>query len=166
MKLYTAKRVVAMFFVNKVLVGTHAFGAKRRLLNSAGYSIGEGTRVVGPLRCTGQLTIGKDCWIGRDFAVEGNGSVSIGDGCDIAPSVSYLTGGHAIGSHDRRAGAGESYAIAVGDGAWIGARATILRSVSIGKGCVVAACACVERDVPDDVLVGGVPARVIRNLGC
>lgn len=164
MKLRTIKRVLAMFLVNKVLAGTHAFGAKSRLLNSIGYEVGEGTRIVGPLRCTGHLTIGRDCWVGRDFVVEGNGSVTIGDRCDVAPSVTFLTGGHAIGAYERRAGTGESYSIAVGDGIWIGARATIVRSVSIGEGCVIAACSCVERDVPDDVLVGGVPARVIRSL--
>lgn len=155
---------MVMLFVNHIFAGTHTFEAKRRLLNSIGYDIGAGTKVVGPLHCSGKLTVGRDCWIGHDLSVEGNGTVTIGDRCDIAPSVTFLTGGHAIGPSERRAGTGESYSIEVGSGTWIGARTTILRSIRIGEGCVVAACACVARDVPDNVLAGGVPARVIRRL--
>ena len=164
MKLSTAKRICVMFCVNHILAGTFAFPLKRKLLRSVGFEIGEGTRIAGPLFCTGTLKIGKDCWIGRDLRVEGNGSVEIGDRCDIAPSVMFLTGGHAIGDASRRAGKGEHYRICVGDGVWIGARATLARNITVGNSSVVAACAYVGKDVPRDSLVGGVPARVIREL--
>lgn len=153
-----------MFCVNHLLAGTRFFPLKRRLLQSAGYEIGEGTKVVGPLWCTGKLQIGRECWVGRGLAVEGNGQVFIGDRCDIAPEVSFLTGGHAIGTQRRRAGEGESYAIRVGSGTWLGARATIAGNTAVGEGCVIAACACVTADVPDNTLAGGVPAKVIREL--
>lgn len=51
-----------------------------------------------------------------------------------------------------------------GNGTWIGGRSTICNNSSVGNGCVVAACACVVHDVPDNTLVGGVPAKVIRSL--
>lgn len=164
MKLQTVKRICVMFCVNHVLAGTFAYPLKRRLLRSVGYEIGEGTRICGPLFCTGTLRIGRDCWIGRDLRVEGNGSVEIGDRCDLAPSVLFLTGGHAVGDRGRRAGKGEHYHICVGDGVWIGARATFVRNITVGTGSVVAACACVGKDVPEDCLVGGVPAKIIREL--
>ena len=75
--------------------------------------------------------------------MHGNGTVVIGNNCDIAPDVTFLTGGHQIGNAERRAGAGETYQITVGSGVWIGARATILLNTVIG---------------------GGVPARVIKEL--
>lgn len=164
MKLGSITRRLAMFCVNHIFAGTRFFGVKRRLLRVAGYDIGDGAKIVGPVLCTGTLKVGKNTWIGRDLTVHGNGTVEIGDNCDIAPGVMFLTGGHAIGSPERRAGDGETYEIHIGNGCWIGARATIGRSVRVGDGCVVAACACVMADVQENALVGGVPARKIREL--
>lgn len=164
--LYAIRRRAVFFLVNRIFVGTRAFSIKRRLLTSIGISIGQNTRVVGPLYCTGRLTIGNDCWIGRGFRVEGNGKVRIGDRCDIAPDVTFYTGGHELGDETRRAGAGRTFVQTVGDGSWICARVTVCEQVHIGHGCVVAACACVVADVEDDTMVGGVPAKTIRKLGC
>lgn len=164
MKLSTAKRIAALFCVNHILAGTTLFEQKRKLLNSVGFEIGEGTKVVGPLFCSAKLIIGKNCWIGRHLSANGNGTVVIGDNCDIAPDVSFLTGGHEIGTKQRRAGKGEIYTIRVEDGCWLGARSTFGKNICVGRGSVVAACACVMRDVPENVIVGGVPAKVIRNL--
>ena len=110
------------------------------------------------------MRIGKNCWIGKNLIGNGNGFIQIGDNCDIAPEVTFLTGGHQIGTHTRRAGVGEHYTISVGNGVWIGARSTLLRSISIGDGSVIAACSCVHRDVGCDLLVAGVPARPVRGL--
>lgn len=164
MKLRTLKRSVVTFCVNHIFAGTRSFKMKRRLLRSIGHEIGEGTKIVGPVTCTGTLRIGENCWIGRDLTVNGNGTVTIGDNCDLAPNVMFLTGGHQIGDGSRRAGKGETYSISVGAGTWIGARATIMKDVHIGSGCVVAACACVGTDIADHVLAGGVPAKPIREL--
>lgn len=164
MKLRTIKRVLVEYMVNHLLAGTKFFPLKRKLLCSIGYQIGENTRIVGPVINTGTLCIGKNCWVGRNLTVHGNGKVIIGDNCDIAPDVSFLTGGHKIGNAQRRAGEGETYTIEVGSGTWIGARATILLDTFIGSGCVVASCACVNRNVPDNTLAGGVPAKVIKTL--
>jgi acetyltransferase-like isoleucine patch superfamily enzyme len=54
--------------------------------------------------------------------------------------------------------------VRIGDGTWVGARAMILPGVTIGKRVVVAAGSVVTRDVPDEVLVAGNPARVVRSL--
>ena len=164
MKLRTVKKIWVTYLVNHIYVGTHAFKRKRKLLRSIGWQIGEGTRIVGPITNTGTVQIGKDCWIGRDFTVNGNGHVVIGDNCDIAPQVTFLTGGHEIGGPDRRAGKGEKYTVTVGNGCWIGARSTLGRNITVGDSTVIAACACVMKDIPDNVLAGGVPAKVIRKF--
>lgn len=162
--LYGLKRKWALFRVNNRLAGPKHFEKKRKLLNSIGYQIGEGTKIVGPIECYGKLTIGKNCWIGKNLKVNGNGCVVIGDNCDIAPEVTFQTGGHLIGTAERRAGEGVSFNQTVGGGTWIGGRATILNETHIGNACVIAACACVTKDVPDNTLVGGVPAKPIRSL--
>lgn len=164
MKIRSVWRRAAVFAVNHILAGTRFFGAKRRLLRSAGYKIGDGTKIVGPIDCTGKFEIGNDCWIGKNLTVHGNGTVRIGNCCDIAPDVTFLTGGHKIGDAQRRAGIGETYVISVGNGAWVGARSTILGNRAIGDGTVIAACTCVVSDVPANVLVGGVPAKQIKEL--
>lgn len=164
MKLQTLKKTWVMFRVNHLLAGTRCFEKKRRLLCSVGHEIGEGTRVVGPLICTGQLKIGRDCWVGRDLTVTGNGTVEIGDCCDVAPGVMFVTGSHVIGDAQRRAGKGNNRNIRVGSGCWLGARATVLGGAALGDGTVVAACACVTKDMPGNCLIGGVPARIIREL--
>lgn len=160
----TVKRIIVLFLVNHIFSGTRSFEKKRRLLNTIGYRIGEGTKIVGPIFCTGKLTVGTNCWIGRNLTIHGNGTVIIGKDCDIAPEVTFLTGGHKIGSPERRAGVGEIYTIRVEDGCWIGARATLLHDICLGKGSVIAACACVVKDVLPNTLAGGVPAKEIKKL--
>ena len=157
---------MALFIVNKLYVGTNPkhFEIKRRLLNSIGFEIGNGTKIVGPIECTGKLEIGDNCWIGKNMRINGNGNVTIGDNCDIAPEVTFQTGGHEIGDASRRAGKEIICSQRVGNGVWIGGRSTIVGNTTIGDSCVIAACACVVHDVEANMLVGGVPAKVIRRL--
>ena len=54
--------------------------------------------------------------------------------------------------------------VRIGDDAWLGANVTVLPGVTIGNGAVVAAGAVVSRDVEENTVVGGVPARVLRRL--
>ena len=160
------KRNFVMFLVNHILVGTRPcfFEPKRRLLNSIGHSIGKGTKIVGPVECYTKLVIGEDCWIGKNLRVNGNGTIEIGNRCDIAPEVTFQTGGHEIGSAERRAGNGKTFHQRVGDGCWIGGRSTIIGDTTIGSGSIIAGCACVVKEVPENTLVGGVPAKAIRRL--
>ncbi len=159
-------RAINLFMVNHIFVGAKPFSCKlkRVLLRGIGCSVGEGTTIVGPIECTGYITIGKNCWIGKNCKINGNGTVVIGDNCDLGPEVTFQTGGHAIGGKARRAGQGETYHQVVGNGTWIGGRSTICNNSVIGNGCVIAGCACVVHNVPDNTLVGGVPARFIQTL--
>lgn len=153
-----------LFLINKFLSGTHFFGIKRMLLNSLRFDVGNGTKIVGPIFCDGELHIGNDCWIGKHFSVDGNGKVFIGDNCDIAPDVKIVTGGHTIGNEKRRAGEGENYSITIGNGCWICTRVTIVGECVISAGVVVAANACVIKDVESNSMVGGIPAKLIKKL--
>ena len=164
MKGKTIFRQAVLLAVNHLYAGPRCFEQKRRLLNGIGFRLGEGTRVVGPVFCTGTLITGNDCWIGRNLTIHGDGAVQLGNGCDLGPDVTVLTGGHAIGGPERRAGEGKTSPVKIGDGCWIGARSTLLSGVTLGDGCVVGACACVTKPVPPNTLVGGVPARPIRML--
>jgi len=158
------RRRYAFYLVNKRYAGARKFEQKRKALIKAGYEIGDGTKIVGPIECTGQLAIGKNCWIGKNLIINGNGSVTIGDNCDLGPEITFQTGGHEIGGESRRAGQGKIFHQTVGNGVWIGGRATICNDAHIGDGAVVAGCACVVKDVEKNTLVGGVPAKLIKKL--
>lgn len=154
------------FLVNHAFAGTNPrfFAMKRKLLNTIGHDVGKGSKVVGPVELQGTFKCGKDCWIGKNMRLNGNGTVILGDNCDIAPEVTFQTGGHEIGEAERRAGKGMVFHQSVGNGTWIGGRVTILNNTHIGNSCVIAACACVTKDIPDNTLAGGVPAKAIRVL--
>lgn len=162
LKMIIQRFVVAI--INIFLSGTHFFRIKRFLLNLVGYRIGKNTKVVGPLYITGNLIVKDNCWIGKELYILGNGTVTIGNNCDIAPCVTFSTGGHDIGDSKRRAGAGKIFNITVNDGCWIGTRVTIINSTTIGKSSVIGAGALVNKNVKDNVLVGGVPAKIIKKL--
>ena len=158
------KKRLYIYLINNIYTGTKFFEQKRFLMKKLGHEIGEGTKIVGPVFCTGKLIVGRNCWIGKNITVNGNGTVKIGDNCDIAPEVTFQTGGHELGGKDRRAGKGWNRDITVNNGCWIGGRSTILGGVNIDEGSLVAACACVCKDVGKNEMVGGVPAKLIRRL--
>ena len=154
------KKQKAFRLINGKYAGKDNFEKKRKLLIKAGYAIGEGTKIVGPLYISADLTIGKNVWIGRNFSAEGNGKINIGDNCDIAPNVTISTGSHKIDTRkesERIAGEGFNIDVTIGTGCWICNSSLIIAS-KIGNKCIIAAGAVVIKDVPDSVLVAGVPA--------
>ena len=155
---------IILCLVNGILSGTHFYGIKRFLLNKCGFIIQEGARVVGPLFCTAKLSVGKNSFIGREFKAYGNGSVSIGNNCDIAPDVAILTGSHEIADSNRRAGEGKRFKVVIEDGCWIGARSTISGDIIIKRGSVIGCCSVVLKDVESNTLVAGNPAKEKRKL--
>lgn len=157
-------RRFCFFLINHVYAGTPFFERKRKLLNSLGHQIATGTKVVGPIEISGSLIVGQDCWIGKNFRVNGNGCVIIGDRCDIGPEVTFNTGGHEIGDAKRRAGDGRIFNQQIGNGCWIGGGSTFFNDCKIGDSCVIAGCSCVTKDVDSNLLVAGVPAQPIRRL--
>lgn len=152
--------------VNVILKGTRFFKIKNFLLNLIGIKVGINTKVVGPLYIgfINNLSIGDECWIGKNFSLDGNGSVHIKNNCDIAPNVVINTGGHEIGNSDRRAGRGLRFSTTIGSGTWIGTNVTIINGANIDNSSIVAAGSTVVKDVEKNTLVAGVPARVKKEL--
>jgi len=140
------------------------------VLRAAGFRIGRGTVMWGTPIITGsgdiyrRLAVGQECWFNVGVLINLGAEVSIGDRVGLGHQVMILTETHPIGSPERRAGPVLARPVRIGDGAWLGTRALILPGVEIGAGAVVAAGAVVTKDVPPNVLVGGVPARVLREL--
>ena len=114
-----------------------------------------------------KIKMGKDCFINHNVSFLLGGAaqgVIIGDNVYIGPNTIITTVTHVLGSADKRAGENNYLPITIENGVWIGASCTILPGVKIGKGSVIAAGAVVTDDVPENVLIGGVPAKIIKQL--
>ena len=113
-----------------------------------------------------KVSIGAGSYLNREVTFEGKGLITVGTRVAIGPGVMILTSTHAVGPSEWRAGSGvpKNLPVSIGDGSWIGARATILPGVTIGRGCVIAAGSVVREDCPDDTFWAGVPAVLKRDL--
>ena len=112
--------------------------------------------------CGKNIHIGKNVFLNMGCKFQDQGGIYIGDGALIGHNVVLATLNHAM-SPSRR-GTMVPAPIRIGKNVWIGSNAAILPGVTIGDGAIVAAGAVVTRDVPENTIVGGVPARVIRHL--
>lgn len=108
------------------------------------------------------IRIGKNVFINHACTMMDRGGITLEDNVLIGPKVNLITTNHPLDPLQRRATV--SLPIVIGKNAWIGANATVLAGVTIGENSVVAAGAVVNKDVPANTVVGGVPARVIKQL--
>lgn len=111
-----------------------------------------------------KVTIGRGSFLNFGVWIEASEQVTIGRNVGIGHQVMICTSTHEMGPAGKRAGSPYARPVTIGDGAWIGARATLLPGVTVGAGAIVAAGAVVAQDVPPNVMVGGVPAKLIKQL--
>ena len=112
----------------------------------------------------GDVTIGDYTRIGIHNTIIG--PVCIGNHVNLAQGITITALNHNFEDTTKRIDEQgiSTKPVVIGDDVWIGANAVILPGVTIGSHCVVAAGAVVTKDVPDHTLVGGVPAKIIKNI--
>ena len=105
-----------------------------------------------------QLILGKGSFINSDCKIRCHKKITIGEGCAISHdfTVMYSDAHEIVGSRNTKS-------VHIGNRVWIGTRVTILKGVTVGDGAVIAAGAVVVNDVPAGSLVGGVPAKVLKE---
>lgn len=129
-------------------------------------SVGKNPVVLPGFRCDN----GRNIHAGDDFLANYNvtildiAPVEIGDHVLIGPNTLISTVNHPMTPAGRRKHLGIAKPVRIGDDVWIAGNVTIVPGVTIGNNVVVAAGAVVTKDVPDNVLVGGVPARILKIL--
>lgn len=108
------------------------------------------------------VKIGKSIYINHACTMLALGKITIEDDVLIGPKVNLLSEGHPLEPARRKAL--EVKPVVIKRNAWIGAGASILPGVTVGENAVVAAGAVVNKDVPDNTVVAGIPAKVVKNI--
>jgi acetyltransferase-like isoleucine patch superfamily enzyme len=123
--------------------------------------IGHGTKIRAH---EGEVSIGAKSVLGQECTVSSFQHVSIGRECIIADRVMMIDFDHGMVEVERPIRAQGIYKrnVDVGHNVWIGYGACLLRGVNVGHNSVIGTSAVVTTDVPENAVVGGIPARVIR----
>ena len=129
-----------------------------------GKPVGEGFGLFPPFYADfgKNITVGNNVFINSDCKFQDQGGIFIDDGALIGHGVVLATLNHDLDPEKRQQL--HPAPIHIGKRVWIGANATVTQGVTIGDNAVVAAGAVVNRDVPANTIVGGVPAKVIRTI--
>ncbi|MCC8103516.1 MAG: sugar O-acetyltransferase [Clostridiales bacterium] len=110
------------------------------------------------------ISVGENFLANYNVTILDIAPVTIGDYVMIGPNTLISTVNHPMNPAGRRKHLGIAKPVTIGNDVWIGGNVTILPGVTIGNNVVVAAGAVITKDVPDNCVVGGVPARVIREI--
>lgn len=129
-----------------------------------GQPAGEEFRMFPPFYtdCGKNIRVGKNVFINAGCCFQDQGGIIIGDGVLIGHQVVLATLNHDLDPDKRQSMIPKP--IVIGNNVWIGSHATILGGVTIGDGSVIAAGAVVTKDVPENTVAGGVPAKIIKAI--
>ncbi|MDO4978293.1 MAG: DapH/DapD/GlmU-related protein [Eubacteriales bacterium] len=125
-------------------------------------NLGEGSYVAAPINgsCVNTMKIGRNVYINTNCLAMARGGITIEDGVQIAANVQLLTNNH--DPYERQVLTCKP--IHIKENVWIGAGATILPGICIGKNAIVGAASVVTKDVPDYAVVVGNPAKIVKML--
>lgn len=140
--------------------------ARRRAIKELFGGTGERVNVLPDFWCD----YGKNIYVGENFFMNYGGvildvcEVRIGDNCLIAPQVGIYAACHPIDPEGRLSGKEMGAPVTIGNNCWIGGRSVINPGVTLGDNVVVASGSVVTKSFPSNVLIGGVPARILKKL--
>jgi acetyltransferase-like isoleucine patch superfamily enzyme len=162
---YGRQRLNAEWRLRGASVGEQATIIGRPRVEATDLIVGDHFKICSSYRLTlisgwGRIRVGDRVFINSGVVLFSALEIVLGDDVAIA-NEAYLTDTNSHGVEGKPA---RSAPIRIGNGTWVGARAIILPGVSIGERCVVAAGAVVSRDVPEQTMVAGNPAKLVREL--
>ncbi|MBQ7764601.1 sugar O-acetyltransferase [bacterium] len=110
------------------------------------------------------IEIGENFYSNHNLVILDCAKVKFGDNVFIGPNCGIYTAEHPLDAETRNKGYEYAKPIIIGNNVWIGGGVNIVAGVKIGNNVVIAAGAVVTKDIPDNCLIGGVPAKIIKNL--
>ncbi|MFB9762053.1 maltose O-acetyltransferase [Ectobacillus funiculus] len=134
----------------------------RELFGSAGNNI----YIEPTFRCDYgyNIHVGENFYANFDCVMLDVCEIRIGENCLLAPGVHIYTATHPLNPYERISGAEFGKAVTIGDNVWIGGRAVINPGVTIGNNVVIASGSVVTKNIPDNVVVGGNPAKILKAI--
>lgn len=134
----------------------------RKLLGTCG----ENFHINQPFRCDygSNIHLGENFFANFNLTILDEAEVRFGKNCFIGPNVSIYTACHPHDPIDRAKGLEWAEPVIIGDDVWIGGSVTIVPGVRIGNNVIIGAGSVVTRDIPDDVVAVGNPAKIIKKL--
>lgn len=119
-----------------------------------------------PFRCDygENIEIGENFFANFNLTILDEAKVMIGDNVFIGPNVSFYTACHPLEAEERNRLIEWAEPITIGNNVWIGGSVTIVPGVTIGDNCVIGAGAVVTKSFPENCLIAGNPAKVIRRI--
>lgn len=138
---------------------------RERLSELIGKPIDNSTTVFVPFHTNfgRHISIGKNVFINHACTFLDLGGIIIDDDVQIGPKVNIITENHPVDPTQRKHL--DLKRVHIKRNVWIGAAATILPGVTVGENSIIAAGAVVNRDVPANSIVGGIPARLLKKIG-
>lgn len=109
------------------------------------------------------IEIGEKFYSNHNLTILDCAKVIFGDNVLVGSNCSFYTAEHPLGFEARNKGLEYAHPIKIGNNMWIGGSVTILSGVSVGNNVVIGAGSVVTKDIPDDCVVAGVPAKIIKN---
>jgi len=111
------------------------------------------------------ISIGAGTVTSNNVSIVARERIEIGANCLIGDMVTIIDSDfHNISPTKRHEGSGPTEAVIIHDNVWLGSRVQVLKGVTLGEGCVIAAGAIVTSDIPANVIAGGIPAKVIYAI--
>ncbi len=129
-------------------------------------STGDNLKIEPSLKCDYgyNIHVGENFYANYDCVILDVCQVRIGDNCFLAPGVHIYTAAHPLNPYERIAGQEFGKAVTIGNNVWIGGRAIINPGIRVGNNVVIASGTVVTKNVPDNVVVGGNPAKIIKQI--
>jgi len=139
---------------------------RREVLEELLGTRGEDCSVEPPFRCDYgyNIHVGESFYANFDCVILDVCRVDIGQNCLLGPGVHMYTATHPLDADERIKGPEYGKPISIGDNVWIGGQAVLNPGVSVGDNAVIASGAVVTDDVPDNVVVQGNPATVVKDV--
>jgi maltose O-acetyltransferase len=140
---------------------------RNKLLYELMGSAGEGMWIEPPFRCDYgyNIHLGKKVFMNFNCCILDVMEVRMGNNVMLGPQVQIYTATHPMDAKERASGLEFAKPVTIGDDVWIGGGAIICPGVTVGDRVVIGAGAVVTKDVPDDVFIGGNPAKIIKKIG-
>ncbi|WP_417291346.1 sugar O-acetyltransferase [Corallibacter sp.] len=126
----------------------------------------ENLYVEPPFHCDygSNIIAGKNLFMNFNCCILDVAKVTIGDNCMFGPHVQIYTATHPLEFKSRNSGKEYALPITIGNNVWIGGNATICPGVTLGNNVVVGSGAVVTKSFPDDVVIAGNPAKIIKTI--